>query len=262
MRPDRKVRPLARHRSRFKILRNIGLMVFSICAGTWMFGASAFADPCSDSANQYNASFRAYQSNQFQFPQDCGRAQDYFRSKREQAQSLIAAFRAAKEACGSQFDKDGRSSPENFVSLFEHQAVALQTGCDVIAGASVGAPTPQPPPPASAMAPANPPPAQAQITAPATAPPPAQVQTAPSAPVQTAVPAPAPTPTPAPPMPSNGLQSCTVQKTMPVAAGCNADFPQKLTGQACTAADNSVGLTLQVPGNEPTCCVTACGLSK
>jgi len=75
-------------------------------------------------------------------------------------------------------------------------------------------------------------------------------------------PSPGPTQTAAPPLNQTAAQSCAAQKTMPIAPGCNADFPQQRTGAACTAADNSVGLTLQVPGSEPTCCVTSCGLSK
>jgi hypothetical protein len=209
-----------------------------------MFSSGAFADACSDLTSQYNASARAYQSNNFQFPQDCGRARDYFRAKRELAQSLVSIFRDGKQTCGTQFNKDGRPPPDYLVSLLEHEAVTLETGCDVIAGAPGTAPPL--PPPAAAMAPAAPPPAPVQTVVP----PPTQTVT------------PAPTQTAAAPIRQNSALTCAAQKTMPVAAGCSADFPQKLTGQACAAADNSVGLTLQIAGGEPTCCVTSCGLSK
>jgi hypothetical protein len=213
-----------------------------------LFRTSAFADACSDLTSQYNAAVRAYQSNNFQFPQDCGRAHDYFRTKREQAQSLVSIFRDAKQSCGQQFNKDGRAPPEYLVSLLEHEAVTLETGCNVLAGAPATALAPQPPPPAVAAAPAPPPPPPSQTVAPA--PPPAQ---APALPPNQAA---------APPSNQAAAQSCAAQKTMPPAPGCNADFPQLLTGAVCTAADNSVGLTLQVPGSEPTCCVTSCGRSR
>jgi hypothetical protein len=104
-----------------------------------------------------------------------------------------------------------------------------------------------PPPPATAIQPPPsaplPPPSAAAATPPAGPPPPVQAQAA-------------------PPVAPSGLQGCAVQKTLPVAPGCNADFPQRQTGAACTAADNSVGLTLQTPGAEPICCVTACARSK
>jgi hypothetical protein len=209
----------------------------AILAGTCLSSVSAFADACSDSTNQYNAALRSYQSSKFQFPEECARARDYFRAKRELAQLLVSAFNAAKQACGAQFTKDHGPSPEPLVSLLDHEAVTLETGCDVIAGVSVPAVGPAP-------VTAIPAPGPTQI-----APPPSN-QAAGPPPSQAAAP------------PPSGPQSCAAQKTMPVAAGCNADFPQRQTGAACAAADNSVGLTLQTPGAEPTCCVTSCGLSK
>ena len=193
-----------------------------------LFGTDVLADQCSDLKSQYSLTLQAYKSSNFQFPQDCPRAREFFRIKREQIQSLVSMSRASKEVCGSQFG--GGSPPEMLASLLEHEAVTLVSGCDLIAGAPSGAPEPQPRP-----APGAPP---------VSAPPPAQVQ----------IPAPPPAP--------NAAQSCAAQKTMPVAPGCNADFPQLRSGAACSAADNSVGLTLQVPGSEPTCCVTACARSK
>jgi hypothetical protein len=218
-----------------------------------LFGASAFADACSDLTSQYGSAFQIYQSSKFQFPEDCARAQDYFRGKREQAQSLVSIFHAASQACGSQFAK----SPEQLVSLLEHEAVTLETGCNVLMGAqaSPAAPAPQPmqpPPVAVAPAPVPAPPPVAAAPAPAS-PPPAQVQSAPAPPAQAQS---------APPSNQSGPQNCAVQKTMPVAPGCNADFPQLVAGAACTAIDNSVGLTLQSPGRETTCCVTSCARSK
>jgi hypothetical protein len=209
------------------------LQLFSVVGSGFLsflclFGANALADQCSDLKSQYSSTLRAYQSSNFQFPQDCPRASDFFRVKREQIQSLVLMSRASKQACGSQFG--GGSPPEMLASLLEHEAVTLVSGCDLIAGAPSGAGEPQPPP--------------APATPPVSAPPPAQVQT------------------PAPLPPPNAVQSCAAQKTMPVAPGCNADFPQLRSGAACSVADNSVGLTLQVPGSEPTCCVTSCGLSK
>ena len=231
-----------------RVLRSLGVIGLCVLAGICLFRTSAFADACSDLTSQYNAAVRAYQSNNFQFPQDCGRAHDYFRTKREQAQSLVSIFRDAKQSCGQQFNKDGHAPPEYLVSLLEHEAVTLETGCNVLAGAPATAPAPQPPPPAVAAAPAPPPPAPSQTVAPA--PPPAQA------------PALRPNQAAAPPSNQAAAQSCAAQKTMPPAPGCNADFPQLVTGAACTAADNSVGLTLQVPGSEPTCCVTSCGRSR
>jgi len=208
-----------------KIIGAIGLgFLSSFC----LFGTEALADQCSDLKSQYSSTLQAYKSSNFQFPQDCPRAREFFRIKREQIQSLVSMSRASKEVCGSQFG--GGSPPEMLASLLEHEAVTLVSGCDLIAGAPSGAPEPHPVP-----APGVPP---------VSAPPPAQAQT--------------PAPPPVPVM----AQSCAAQKTMPVVPGCNADFPQLRSGAACSAADNSVGLTLQVPGSEPTCCVTSCGLSK
>jgi hypothetical protein len=225
-----------REAGRRPILRRLVVAGLAILAGTCLSSVSAFADACSDSTSQYNAALRSYQSSKFQFPEECARARDYFRAKRELAQLLVSAFNAAKQACGAQFTKDHGPSPEPLVSLLDHEAVTLETGCDVIAGVSV--PAPQQPPPAVGPAP---------VTA---IPAPGPTQIAPPPPSQAAAP------------PPSGPQSCAAQKTMPVAAGCNADFPQRQTGAACAAADNSVGLTLQIPGAEPTCCVTSCGLSK
>lgn len=243
-----------------RVLRSLGVIGLCVLAGICLFRTSAFADACSDLTSQYNAAVRAYQSNNFQFPQDCGRAHDYFRTKREQAQSLVSIFRDAKQSCGQQFNKDGRAPPEYLVSLLEHEAVTLETGCNVLAGAPATAPAPQPPPPAVAAAPA-PPPLPAQAAAPVPSPPPPSQTVAPAPPPAQA-PALPPNQAAAPPSNQAAAQSCAAQKTMPPAPGCNADFPQLLTGAVCTAADNSVGLTLQVPGSEPTCCVTSCGRSR
>jgi hypothetical protein len=228
------------------VLRGLAVAGLGILAGSCLFSANAFADACSDLKSQYGSAFQIYQSSKFQFPDDCARAQDYFRSKREQAQSLVLAFHAASQACGSQFAK----SPEQLVSLLDHEAVTLETGCNVITGMQTTAPAPQRPPPAIAPAAATPPPPQVVAPTAATPPPPNQT------------PAPPPNQAAAPRSSQAAAQSCAAQKTMPPAPGCNADFPQLLTGAVCTAADNSVGLTLQVPGSEPTCCVTSCGRSK
>ncbi len=227
---------MALRKSRLGGLRIIAMAGLGILTGSFLVSTNAFADACSDLTGQFNSTLRAYLSSKFQFPEDCPRAGDYFRGKREQAQSLVSVFHAAGLACGSQFAKDRGPPPEQLASLLEHEAVMLETGCNVLAGAPATAPTPQPPLPMAA----------APVTAP-----PSQAQTAPSS-NQTAAPSPN----------HNGPQSCAAQKTMPVAPGCNGDFPQRQTGAACTAADNSVGLTLQAPGSEPTCCVTSCGLSK
>jgi hypothetical protein len=237
---------LASDESYLKVLRSLAVGL-GMLAGGCLLSAPAFADACSDLTSQYNSTLQAYKSSNFQFPQDCARARDYFRTKREQAQSLVTVFHAASQACGSQFDKDRGPPPEQLVSLLEHEAVALETGCDVLAGVQTTAPAPAQPPPVAAAppAPANPPPSQVQTT-----PPPNQAA------------APPPNQAAAPPPNQAGAQSCAAQKTMPVASGCSVGFPQLLTGAACGAADNSVGLTLQTPGNQPTCCVTSCGLSK
>jgi len=241
-----------REAGRRPILRRLVVAGLAILAGTCLSSVSAFADACSDSTNQYNAALRSYQSSKFQFPEECARARDYFRAKRELAQLLVSAFNAAKQACGAQFTKDHGPSPEPLVSLLDHEAVTLETGCDVIAGVSV--PAPQQPPPAVGPAPvtAIPAPGPTQI-----APPPSN-QAAGPPPSQAAAPPPSQAAAP----PPSGPQSCAAQKTMPVAPGCNADFPQLVAGAACTAADNSVGLTLQSPGRETTCCVTSCARSK
>ena len=218
-----------------------------------MSSVNAFADACSEASGQYNSTLQLYKSSTFQFPQDCVRAQDYFRTKHEQAQSIVTTFHAAQQACGPQFGKD-RPPPEQLVSLLDHETVTLETGCDVLAGVQTTAPAAPLPAAGPAPAIAPPPPAQTYI-----APPPSQVA-APAPPSQAA--GPPPNQTAAAPSPPNGPQSCAAQKTMPPAPGCNADFPQLLSGVACAVANNSVGLTLQVPGREPTCCVTSCGLSK
>jgi hypothetical protein len=235
---------LASYENYLKVLQSLAVACLGIFAGGCLFSTNAFADACSDLTGQYNLTLRAYQSSKFQFPEDCARAHDYFRGKRDQAQSLVSIFDTAKRACGSQFGKDRGPPPEQLASLLEHEAIMLETGCNVIAGA----PAPEPPPPSPIAGPAP-------VIVP---PPPNQTQTAPP-PSQTAPP---PTQTAAAPSSPNGPQSCAVQKTMSPAPGCIADFPQLLSGAACTAADNSVGLTLQVPGNELTCCVTSCGRSK
>ena len=233
-----------------RVLRSLGVIGLCVLVGICLFRTSAFADACSDLTSQYNAAVRAYQSNNFQFPQDCGRAHDYFRTKREQAQSLVSIFRDAKQSCGQQFNKDGHAPPEYLVSLLEHEAVTLETGCNVLAGAPATAPAPQPPPPAVAAAPptlrrhprlvkpSRPPRRRPKPRHCARTKPPRHLRTKAAA------------------------QKLRRAKTMPPAPGCNADFPQLVTGAACTAADNSVGLTLQVPGSEPTCCVTSCGRSR
>ena len=241
-----------------------------ILASVCLFGANAFADACTEASGQYNSAFQAYQSSIFQFPQDCVRAQDYFRTKHEQAQSLVTIFHAAQQACGPQFGKD-RAPPEQLVSLLDHETVTLETGCNVLAGVQTTAPAA--PSPAAGPAPVIAPPPRDQTQ---TAPPPSQAAAppspsqapAPSSPSQSALAPPsqvAPSPsnqTAVAPSPQNGPQSCAAQKNMSPAPGCSADFPQLAKGAACAAADNSVGLTLQTPGAEPTCCVTSCGLSK
>jgi hypothetical protein len=263
-----------------KVLRRLAVAGLGMLAGGCLLSAHAFADACSDLTGQYNSTLQAYKASNFQFPQDCPRARDFFRAKREQAQSIVSVFHAASQACGSQFDKDRGPPPEQLASLLEHEAIALETGCDVLAGVQTTAPAPQQPPPAVGappVTPTSPPPAAvAPAAATPTSPPPAAVAPAaatPQPPVaaapvtatppppsnQTAAPPPNQT---APPPNQSSAQSCAAQKTMPVAAGCNADFPQQVTGAACAAADNSVGLTLQVPGGEPTCCVTSCAKSK
>jgi outer membrane biosynthesis protein TonB len=258
---------LALRENYLSVLRSLAAAGLGMLAGGCLFGTGAFADACSDLKSQYSSAFQIYQASKFQFPDDCPRAQDYFRGKREQAQSLVSIFHAATQACGSQFAKP----PEQLASLLEHEAVTLETGCNVIAGMQTTTPTP--PPPAIPAAP-PPPPAPAQTAAPlpsqtaASAPPPAQAaapppsQTAASAPPPAQAAAPPPSQTASAPANPSAAQSCAAQKTMPVAPGCNADFPQLVAGAACTAADNSVGLTLQSPGRETTCCVTSCARSK
>ena len=269
-------------RTRLEGLRAMAIAGLGILTGACLFEANAFADACSDATGKYDTALRAYASSKFQFPQDCARAQDYFRGRREQGQLLVSLFNAAKQACGAPLGEEHGQPPEHLVSLLEHEAVTLETGCNLVAGvqAPPAEPAPPPPPPPVAAAPTPPPP---EAAAPATsAPPPAQTQAAAPPPSQAAAPPPqgqAPTPPSqlappppteaatapnqtAPPATQTALQSCAVQKTMAVAPGCNADFPQIVTGAACTAADNSVGLTLQSPGREPTCCVTACARSK
>jgi hypothetical protein len=236
-------------------LRGIAVAAVGLLSGACLFGANAFADACTDATSKYDSAFHSYLSSKFQFPEDCARVHDYFRSKREQAQSLVSLYSAAQQVCGPDFEKNGRLPAEQLTSLLDHEVLTLQTGCDLVAGVQAPMAEPPPvvnappvtaaPPPAVAIQPPSPPPpaATASATPPAAAPPPVQAQTA------------------SPVIPS-GLQSCAVQKTLPVAPGCNADFPQRQTGAACTAADNSVGLTLQTPGAEPICCVTACARSK
>jgi hypothetical protein len=254
---------LASYKNYLKALQSLAIAGLGIFAGCCLFSTNAVADACSHLTGQYNLTLRAYQSSKFQFPEDCARANDYFRGKREQAQSVVSAFHAAQQACGPQFGRDRGPPPEQLAALLEHEAVMLETGCNVLAGSPAPEPAPRQPPPALGVAP---------VTA---ALPSGQPQAAPPPPNQTAAPPPnqaAPTPpnqaapppnqTAAVPSGRNGPQSCAVQKTMSPAPGCIADFPQLLRGAACTAADNSVGLTLQVPGSEPTCCVTSCGRSK
>lgn len=250
--------PVASCKNYLKVLQSLSVACLGIVTGSCLSSSSAFADACSDLTSQYNVTLHAYQASKFQFPEDCPRAHDYFRARREQAQSLVSLLNAAKQTCGSQL-KDRGPPPEELAALLEHEAVTLETGCNVIAGVQT-VPTPQPPPPAVAAAPAAtpPPPGQPQPTVPpsnqaaAPAPPPPPAQAASPPPSQTAS---------APANPS-AAQSCAAQKSMSPAPGCNADFPQLVTGAACAAADNSVGLTLQIAGREPTCCVTSCGRSK
>ncbi len=220
------------YESYLKGLRSLVVAGLGIFAAGYLFSTNAFADACSDLTSQYDSTLRAYQSSKFQFPEDCARAHVYFRGKREQAQSLVSVFHAAQQACGSQFGRDRGPPPEQFGSLLEHEAVMLETGCNVLAGSPAPEPAPRQPPPAVGAAPV------------------------------TAIPPPGPTQTATPSLNQNSAQNCAAQKTMPIAPGCSVDFPQLLTGAACTAADNSVGLTLQAPGSEPTCCVTSCGRSK
>jgi hypothetical protein len=222
---------LASYENYLKALQSLAVASLGIFAGSCLFSTNAFADACSDLKSQYSSAFQIYQSSKFQFPEDCARAHDYFRSKREQAQSLVSVFHAAKQACGSQFDKG--PPPEQLAELFEHDAVTLETGCNLIAGTPATAPAPPPPPPLPVVG-------AAPVIA---APPPSQASTA-------------------PPSNQTAAQSCAAQRTMPIASGCNADFPQLVAGAACTAIDNSVGLTLQTPRRETTCCVTSCGRSK
>jgi hypothetical protein len=240
---------LALRENYLSVLRSLAAAGLGMLAGGCLFGTGAFADACSDLKSQYSSAFQIYQASKFQFPDDCPRAQDYFRGKREQAQSLVSIFHAATQACGSQFAKP----PEQLASLLEHEAVTLETGCNVIAGMQTTTPTP--PPPAIPAAP-PPPPAPAQTAAPLPS------QTAASAPPPAQAAAPPPSQTASAPANPSAAQSCAAQKTMPVAPGCNADFPQLVAGAACTAADNSVGLTLQSSGRETTCCVTSCARSK
>lgn len=248
-------------KSRLGGLRVIAMAGLGFLAGACLLGASAFADACADATSQYDTAIHSYLSSKFQFPQDCARANDYFRSKREQARSLVSLYGAAQQACGSDLAKNGRLPPEQLASLLEHEVVTLQTGCDLVAG--VEAPVGEPPSPAvnalpAPAAPAPPPPAAA-LQPPPPAPPPPPTATAATPPAAAVPPVQAQA---APPASPSGPQSCAVQKTLPVAPGCNADFPQLAKGAACTVADNSVGLTLQTPGAEPTCCVTACARSK
>ncbi len=246
--------------TRLEDLRPMAIAGLGILTGACLFGANAFADACSDATGKYDTALHAYTSSKFQFPQDCARAQDYFRGRREQAQLLLSLYNAAKQACGSPLSEEHGLPPEHLVSLLEHEAVTLETGCNLVAGvqAPPAEPAPPPPPPPVAAAPTPQPP---EAAAPATsAPPPAQTQAAAPPPSQAA--APPPSQTAAPPSTQTAAQSCAAQKAMSPAPGCNADFPQLVSGAACTAADNSVGLTLQVPGREPTCCVTACAKGR
>jgi len=79
------------------ILQGLLAAGLGILANGFLSSTSALADACSDLKNQYNSAFQIYQSSKFQFPDDCARAQDYFRSKREQAQSLVSVFHAASQ---------------------------------------------------------------------------------------------------------------------------------------------------------------------
>jgi hypothetical protein len=56
----------------------------------------------------------------------------------------------------------------------------------------------------------------------------------------------------------NKFQGCAAQTTMPIAPGCNFDYPIRLTGDACGNPNNLVGWTTTSP-NGPVCCTKSAG---